>query len=150
MMIPLSEGSGFKIIPEGTHIFKITDVEYKKDFGKLQVKMKTKEGLTHTERFSLLDKNGETNEPALNSFSYFAKTAMNNFELESIDHEDLIGHYIECEVLHNIVPSDKDPNKTVTFIKLTEKKPACAYEGEDEVITVEKDDPYDLNKILGM
>ena len=28
---------GFTLIPEGTHIFQITDVKYKEDFGKLEI-----------------------------------------------------------------------------------------------------------------
>lgn len=50
--ITLSEG--FSVVPEGTHVFKITDVKYKEAFGKLEIKMKTAKGQTHTERFSLL------------------------------------------------------------------------------------------------
>ncbi len=33
MTIKLSENTGFTIIPEGEHIFKVEDVEYDKDFG---------------------------------------------------------------------------------------------------------------------
>lgn len=31
---------GFTLIPEGTHVFQITDVKYKEDFGKLEIYMK--------------------------------------------------------------------------------------------------------------
>ena len=64
---------------------------------------------THTERFSIKDNNDEFNEKALNAFSYFAKTAMNDYELEDIDPEELIDHYIWAEVVHTKVPSNKDP-----------------------------------------
>ena len=30
---------GFTLIPEGTHVFQITDVKYKEDFGKLEIYM---------------------------------------------------------------------------------------------------------------
>jgi hypothetical protein len=129
--IGLSEGT-WTVIPEGTHVFKITGVNYKEDFGKMEVKMETKEGLKHTERFSLLSSNGDTNQGALNAFSYFAKVALNNFTLTEIDHEDLIGHFIECDVEHDVQPSNKDPHKNVTFVKLTDKRVS---DGWDETLT---------------
>ena len=62
---------GFTLIPEGTHVFQITDVKYKEDFGKLEVYMQTQTGSKHIERFSLLKSDGSPNEGAYNSFSYF-------------------------------------------------------------------------------
>ena len=80
--LKLSE-SGFTLIPEGTTTFKIVEVEYKEDFGKLTVTMQTKSGSKHTERFTLLNNKGEINEGAVKAFSFFAKTALNNFSLEN-------------------------------------------------------------------
>ena len=54
--------SGFTLIPEGWHTFKITEVEYKEDFGKMVVNMTTQAGKKHKERFGLLTKEGEVNE----------------------------------------------------------------------------------------
>lgn len=124
--IPLS--SGFTLIPEGEHIFRIYDVKYDENFGKMEVMMVTAEGMKHTERFSLMDANGEPNEGALNAFSYFAKTALNDFALEEIDHADLVGHYIRAEVVHTPTPSKKDPTKTVTFANLGDKFPADGFD----------------------
>ena len=70
---------GFTLIPEGTHVFKITEVNYKEDFGKMEVVMQTAKGQKHIERFSLLNKDGEPNQGGLNAFSYFAKTALDDF-----------------------------------------------------------------------
>lgn len=125
--IGLSEG--FSLIPEGTHVFKIVAVNYKEDFGKMEVVMQTQSGLKHTERFSLLKSDGQPNEGALNAFSYFAKVALNDFSLTEIDHEDLLGCFIECDVEHDTQPSNKDPNKTVTFARLADKR---ASDGWDE------------------
>ena len=125
--IGLSEG--FSLVPEGTHVFKIITVNYKEDFGKMEVVMQTQSGLKHTERFSLLKSDGEPNEGALNAFSYFAKVALNDFSLTEIDHEDLLGCFIECDVEHDTQPSNKDPNKTVTFARLADKR---ASDGWDE------------------
>ena len=126
--IPMT--SGFTLIPEGTYVFRIYDAKYDEEFGKIEVKLVNAQGITHTERFSIKDSNDELNEKALNAFSYFAKTAMNDFELEDIDPEELIDHYIEAEVVHTKLPSTKDPTKTVTFANLGDKAPADGFDTE--------------------
>lgn len=131
--IALSEG--FTLIPEGIHIFQIIDVVYKEEFGKLEVKMKTAKGQLHTERFNLMKSDGSVNEGAINAFSYFAKTALNDYTLTEIDHQDLVGCFIKCTVEHDDLPSNKDPNKTVTFVRLVDKSPA---DGFDEDVTPPK------------
>lgn len=107
--ISLSEG--FSVIPEGTYVFKIVKVDYKEAYGKLEITMKTAKGQQHTERFSLLKPDGSSNEGALNAFSYFAKTALNDYGVEEIDPQDLVGHFMECDVEHDVVPSTKDPKR---------------------------------------
>lgn len=102
--------TGFSLIPEGDYTFKVTDVEYKEDFGKLEVHMTEQGGRKHIERYSLLKGNGELNEGAQRAFSFFAKTALNNFNVEEIDPDDLIGCYVSAEVEH--VESDTISEKT--------------------------------------
>ena len=58
MAIKLVE-TGFSIIPEGAYIFKIVEVEYKQDFGKMIVTLATKKGMKQIERYSLVKSNGE-------------------------------------------------------------------------------------------
>ena len=129
--IPMT--SGFVLIPEGEYVFRIYDASYDEEFGKIEVKLVTAQGLTHTERFSLKDANDEWNEKALNAFSYFAKTALNDFTREDVDPEELIDHYIRAEVVHSEpTPNRNDPTKTVTFANLGDKSPA---EGFDETPT---------------
>ena len=120
-MAQIKMTSGFTVCPEGVHIFRIYKVDYDQDFGKITVYLVNAKGITHTERFSLIGNNGSVNEKACNAFSYFAKTALNDFSLEEIDHNDLVGHYIKAEVVHTITPSTKDPSKTMTFANLTNK-----------------------------
>lgn len=122
----LSEG-GFQLVPKGTHIFKITDVEWDEDFGKLKVTMETANGYKHIEHFSLLDADGEVNEKANNAYSYFVRTALNNPSLDEIEHESLVGCYIEAEVEHEDVPDKKDPAKTKTFARLGKKSAATGF-----------------------
>ena len=157
--IGLSEG--FTLIPEGTHVFKIIAVNYKEAFGKLEITMQTQSGAKHIERFSLLKTDGSPNEGALNAFSYFAKTALNDFSLTEIDHEDLVGCFIECDVEHDVQPNKNKPDKTVTFARLADKRPSEGWE-EAEVSTpspaskpapaasqTAKKPAFDLNALLG-
>ena len=121
---------GFSLIPEGTHVFQITAVNYKEAFGKMEVTMQTQDGSKHIERFSLLKSNGEPNEGALNAFSYFAKTALNDFTLTEIDHEDLLGCFIECDIEHDVQPNKNKPDTTITFARLADKRPSEGWEEE--------------------
>ena len=120
----------FSPIPEGTHVFKIVKVEYDDHFGKLAVHLETAAGKTHIERYQLLKANGAANEGALKAFSYFAHTALQDFTVEDIDPEDLVGHYFEADVTHESVPKRDDPTQTVTFVKLGDKRQADGFSGE--------------------
>lgn len=121
--------SGFTLIPEGEYVFGIYDVSYDETFGKMEVKLVTADGMRHTERFNLKNANDEANEGALNAFSYLAKTALNNFGAEEIDHTDLIGHYFVGSIVHTTQPNRKDPTKTVTFANLgRDKAPASGFD----------------------
>lgn len=145
--IKLSEG-GFTPIPEGEHIFKIVKSNYDEDFGKLEIEMVTQSGQKHIERFNLINNEGEVNEGALNAFSYFAKTALNNFNLDEIDHTDIEGCYIKATVVHNKQPSNKDPNKTVTFVNLKEYSVASGFEDKPDVKVPSNPGGIDLDAIL--
>lgn len=146
---------GFTVIPKGTHVFKITAVKYKEDFGKMEVTMQTASGAKHIERFSLMGKDGEVNEGAMNAFSFFAKTALNDFNVQEIDEQDLVGHFMRCEVDHEKVESNKTPGKYVTFVRLTEKLPADGFDeetskkAEPSTSVTESKKSFDLNSILG-
>lgn len=122
---------GFTLIPEGTHVFKITEVNYKEDFGKMEVVMQTAKGQKHIERFSLLNKEGEPNQGGLNAFSYFAKTALDDFTVKDIDDQELVGHFIRCEVEHEEVESNKTPGKMLKFARLGDKEAAYGFDEEE-------------------
>lgn len=121
---------GFAICPEGKHIFRIYKVEYNEEFGKIAVHLVNAQGVTHVERFSLMNNNGDMNDKACNAFSFFAKTALNNFSIEEIDHNDLVNHYIGGEISHTVSPNRNDPTKTVTFANITNKWVADGFDTE--------------------
>ena len=151
-MIHLGAKTGFTIIPEGIHIFKITEVQYNPLYGKMQISMETKDGLKHIERFTMMDDRGRPNQGALNAFSYFARVAMNNFDLEDIDCDTLVGHYMKCEVTHEDVPGKN--GKVNTYARLGDKAPATGFEGEEEAPPFDTETPaeektqYDLDSVL--
>lgn len=128
MRIPMRDG--FSVIPEGEYVFRIYEVNCNENFGKIEIKLINAKGQTMTERFSLMQQDGEYNERALSAFSYFAKTAMNDFGMEDIEPQELVNHYIRAQVVHSEVPSNKDPNKTVTFANLGDKYPADGFDTE--------------------
>lgn len=147
--IKLSEG-GFTLIPEGTTTFKIVGVEYKEDFGKMTIEMQTKSGQKHTERFSLLKNDGEVNEGALKAFSFFAKTALNNFQLDEIDETDLVGCYITATVKHEEYEYEKDgETKSGKSARLNDYAVAVGFGSDkaNETSPVDSDDE-DLDDFL--
>lgn len=145
--IKLAEG-GFTLIPEGVTTFKITGVEYKENFGKLKVEMQTKGGQKHNENFSLHTSKGELNEGALKAFSYFAKTALNNYSLDEIDHEDIVGCYITATVKHEEFESNKEPGKMLKSVRLNDYAVAVGFgsseaKSKDEDLEDESDEDLD-------
>jgi hypothetical protein len=133
--ITLSKNTGFTLIPEGFHVFKIVDVDMSKyeGFGKIEVKMETANGQKHSERFSLLNAKGEVNEGALNAFSYFARTVMNDYKADDIDPADLVGHYIRAEVKHvESTTINERTGKPYINVNLGDKEPALGFDGVSE------------------
>ena len=148
-MAKVALSGGFSPIPEGTHVFQIVEVDYKEEYGKLEVKMKTESGKTHTERFSLMRKDGSVNSGAVSAFSFFAKTALQDYTLTEIDHNDLVGHYISCVVEHNVQPSTKDPSKDVIFVRLGDKSPADGFVAATGETPKADKSALDLDALLG-
>lgn len=138
----------FAPIPEGTYIFKITKVEYKPDFGKLNVTLKTQAGKSHVESFMLIDKAGNPNSGAMAAFSFFAKAVMNDFTLEEIDEQELVGRYIQADIEHTLVESKTKPGDIKTFAHVRNPEAVGGYDGgepsEDGFMKVEEAEEDDL------
>ena len=145
--IPMT--GGFQIMPEGEQVLKVTAAEYDEDFGKAIFTLANAKGQTCREQFSLLNQDGTPNEKAMNAFSFFAKTAMNDFDLEDIDPVELVGHYLRAEVIHRTQPNRNDPTKTVTFINLGNKSPADGFDGVPAAAPAPKASSLDLSALLG-
>ena len=146
-MARITMTGGFQIMPEGEQVLKITDAEYDEDFGEAIFTLANVKGQTCREQFSLLNQDNTPNEKALSAFSFFAKTAMNDFDLEDIDPVELVGRYIRAEVIHNKVESKKEQGKMMTFVNLGNKSPADGFDGVSVETT--KSTGLDLNALLG-
>ena len=144
--IPMT--GGFQMMPEGEQVLKITKAEYDEDFGKVTFTLENAKGQTCQERFSLLNQDGSPNEKALGAFSFFAKTALNDFDIEDVDPVELVGHYLRAEVIHKKVPSNKDPNKMVTFTNLGDKSTADGFDGAPTPAPAPKASGLDLVALL--
>ncbi len=120
-MATVGLSAGFTTIPEGEHIFKIVSCTYKEKFGKIEVNLVNQDGQKHTERYNVKSEGG------LNAFSFMAKTALQDFSLTEIDHEDLVGKFFKGDVEHTVQPHRDDPNKTVTFINIKNKSEADGF-----------------------
>ena len=142
-MIPMT--SGFSICPEGEQVFRIEKVDYNEEFGKLTVHLKNAKGDTVMNRFSLINQDGTPNDKACNAFSFFAKTALNDFSLTAVDPAQLVGRYIRMEATHSKVASPNDPNKTMTFVNVKNPSVANGFENEQPTPTT----GLDLNALLG-
>lgn len=149
MKIKLTE-STFTIIPEGVTTFKVTNVDDSKyeDFGKLSVELQTSKGLKHFENFALTKGNGELNEGALKAWSYFAKTCLNNFQLDEIDTQDIVGCYIKATVKHEKYTRTKGEKagQEATAVRLNDYTTAIGFDNQatkEVVEDLENDDDLD-------
>ena len=150
----LSESS-FSMIPEGSTIFKVMEVDDSKydDFGKLAVKLQTAKGETHTETFTLIKPNGDLNEGALKAWSYFARVCLNNFQADEIDTQDIVGCYIMATVKHEkyIRKNGDKAGTEATAVRLNDYATASGFSGSNDADDVEDnidEDSDDLDNFL--
>ena len=50
---------------------------------------------------------------------------------KDIDDQELVGHYIRCEVEHEEVESNKTPGKMLKFVRLGDKEAADGFDEEE-------------------
>jgi hypothetical protein len=152
--IKLTE-STFSMIPEGVTTFKVTNVDDSKyeDFGKLSVELATSKGQKHFENFALRKANDELNEGALKAWSYFAKTCLNNFQVEEIDTQDIVGCYIKATVKHEKFTFTKGDKvgQEGTAVRLNDYTTAIGFDNQvakaQEVAEDDMDDLDDLDEL---
>lgn len=146
-MIKLSSGNGqFQMLPEGEHILKVTKVEYKEKFGSMVIYLENKDGIKHQERYKFMNGKNPV-EGAINAFSYTAKILLNNFDVEEIDEQDLVGKYMLATVVHSDpVPSKNDPTRMVRFARITNKAVCNGWDDDEEFDDDDLEDDVDLDE----
>lgn len=147
----LSEG-GFKLIPEGTYVFKIASVDDSKyeKYGKLEVKLVTKDKYTHTESYtfiSVVRNRKEINEGALKRWSYFARVCLNNFSVDEIDTQDVVGCYIQATVKHEKFTRTKGDHagEEATAVRLNDFTVASGWGADEQDQSEDEDEDDDLD-----
>lgn len=126
-MAKISLVDTFSLVPEGWHNFRIEEAEYKEQFNKIVIKLKSDKGYTHTENYNL------AYEGALKAFSYLAKVATQDPTNRDIDPKDLEGKYLLMEIVHTSSPSTTTPGETVTFANSRGKKESNGFSNEQDV-----------------
>lgn len=132
--VHIGPNTGYTPIPEGIATFKVVTATYDADFGKVEIELITETGKKQTERFGLLNQQGQINEGGNNAFGYFARAILDDFETEDIDMDDLVGRYFTAVVKHDVKPHRDDPTRTVTWIKLNDIKTATGFSTKGQAV----------------
>lgn len=142
--------NAFSLLSEGFHVIKIDSVIYKEEFGRLSLTMLTEKGEKHTENFRLIKSDGTPNGGAYAALARIAKAALCDDGLDEFEPQELEGHFFACNVVHESVPSTKDPTKTFTNVKFED---VTTSEGWDAPAPAPALAPakkgYDLSALLG-
>lgn len=143
----------FTLIPEGVTIFKVMEVDESKyeDYGKLKVVLQTSRGEKHYEQFAFKKKNGDINEGALKAWSYFARVCLNNFQVEEIDTQDIVGCYIQATVKHETYEykTGEKAGQEGTAVRLNDYNSASGFGKSSKVAEddIEEEDEDDLDNL---
>lgn len=138
--------SSFQVIPEGNYIFKIVEVDDKEydDFGTIIIKMQTRDGQKHNERYNLVDQDGNVNEIASNVLSTLYRNAVNNLNLKEdieVDTDDLVGCYIQADIIHTTSEGKgKNAGKKFTNANLRNLRPALGFKGGESAQSESSDE----------
>jgi hypothetical protein len=134
---------GGSLLPEGRTQFKILKVDDSKydDFGKLEIRMVTKEGQAHTERFGLINSKGEVNEGAVKAWSFWVGTILGVWGEQEVDSDELEGKFFEGDVSQ--VESDsinEDTGKPYVNNRIENMKAIDGFDGVTDDSTEEETD----------
>lgn len=100
------EVDGFKMMDEGTYIFKVLEAKYDEMKDSVSVKVANQAGKTHVEFFNLVKNNGEVNEFQVKSIVRLCATALNDESLkfQPFDTDvlvDLVGAFFQADIVHD-------------------------------------------------
>lgn len=107
----------YQPLEEGVHNFKIVAVDYKEDFMKLSITLRTKFGAETYVNFNFLGNDGKPNEVANRIFSFFARTALHDKDVKQVDPETLVGRYVQATATKRVYTNKDGEEKTAFDIK---------------------------------
>lgn len=107
----------YQPLEEGVHNFKIVAVDYKEDFMKLSITLRTKFGAETYVNFNFLGNDGKPNEVANRIFSFFARTALHDKDVKQVDPETLVGRYVQATATKRTYTNKDGEEKTAFDIK---------------------------------
>lgn len=134
--------SGFQLIPEGEHILQITKVEDKSKFEKMEVTLKTSDGLSTVNRYNI------GNEKGFELFSELIRTAVKDYDSEEIKVQSAVGKFILATVKHTKVESTKNPDQIFTYVNVYVNGESDGW-GDEFVEVSEDDEDDDINLLFG-
>lgn len=116
--------NSYRKIPEGHYVFGIYEVHYDQEYGEVKLKVVNNAGYVKQLRYQLLDSNGEVNEIQASTLSRVAQNALNDFESEEFDEQQLPGKYFEADVKWS---QGKGKNANRTFDNIYPTDPADGF-----------------------
>lgn len=93
----------YRLIPEGETTVKITKVD-EKDYAKYQkltVTVEDETGATSRVNFNFVNDDGTSNDVAEGVYARMCRTALNDQTLDECNTNDLVGAFVDVEVVHN-------------------------------------------------
>ena len=104
----------YQPLEEGTHNFKIVAVDFKEEYMKLSITLRTKYGAETYLNFNFIGNDGKPNDVANRIFSFFARTALHDKEAKQVDPETLVGRYVQATASKRTY-TNKDGEEKVAF-----------------------------------
>lgn len=104
----------YQPLEEGVHNFKIVEVNFKEEYMKLSITLRTKYGADTYLNFNFIGNDGKPNEVANRIFSFFARTALHDKEAKQVDPETLVGKFVQATATKRVY-TNKDGDEKVAF-----------------------------------
>lgn len=107
----------YQPLEEGVHNFKIVEVNFKEEYMKLSITLRTKYGAETYLNFNFIGNDGKPNEVANRIFSFFARTALHDKEAKQVDPETLVGRFVQATATKRTYTNKDGEEKTAFDLK---------------------------------
>lgn len=107
----------YQPLEEGVHNFKIVEINFKEEYMKLSITLRTKYGAETYLNFNFIGNDGKPNEVANRIFSFFARTALHDKEAKQVDPETLVGRFVQATATKRTYTNKDGEEKTAFDLK---------------------------------